>query len=264
MAFDEFFTDEPDAPAEQPEPAPTDLVTLAGQQVIKTDADYETAADLCKQLVAEIKAAEKEMDPLIASAHATHKQLCDKKNDWIAPFKKAELFLRGAMTKFQTAEEEARKKAERELREAQEAEQRKLQAEADRIRREKENTERQAQAEVNRLAAEGKADEAAHAAEAAAAAATEREQAAQAIQDAAASMPMSAVSNSTPKVDGVSTYTDYEIVVEDDAKVPVEFMGRVIRPVDQGAIKKLVKEIPMARNIPGIKITEVVKPKIRT
>ncbi len=60
----------------------------------------------------------------------------------------------------------------------------------------------------------------------------------------------------TPKVQGISTSTDYEVIVTDINQVPVMFNGVQICNVDVSAVKKLAKMMKGKLVIPGLKINE--------
>lgn len=65
------------------------------------------------------------------------------------------------------------------------------------------------------------------------------------------------------KVEGISYQVDYEIVIVDEAKVPVEVSGTVIRPVDTAVIKQLAKVSKGNIKIDGIEIRETKVAKVR-
>ena len=62
-----------------------------------------------------------------------------------------------------------------------------------------------------------------------------------------------------PKVAGISTSKDYEIILMDHNAVPITVSGVVIRPVDEKAIMKLIKASNGTIQIPGIKYRETVR-----
>ena len=65
------------------------------------------------------------------------------------------------------------------------------------------------------------------------------------------------------KVKGVSSSKDWEIVSIDESKVPVDVAGTVIRPVDSGAIMRLVRASKGSIRIPGVTYKEIVKMSVR-
>ena len=65
------------------------------------------------------------------------------------------------------------------------------------------------------------------------------------------------------KVSGVSTSKDWEITNIDTAKVPVNFSGMELRPVDQAAVIRLIRASKGSIAIPGIAYREVAKMSFR-
>ena len=65
------------------------------------------------------------------------------------------------------------------------------------------------------------------------------------------------------KVRGVSSSRDWELVSIDEAKVPVDVAGTVIRPVDSGAIMRLVRASKGTIKIPGVTYKETVRMSVR-
>lgn len=65
------------------------------------------------------------------------------------------------------------------------------------------------------------------------------------------------------KADGASAGIDWEITAVDDAKVPVDFSGVCIRPVDTKAILKLIRATKGQIKIPGIVYKAVPKISLR-
>ncbi|HZK39552.1 MAG TPA: hypothetical protein VFD23_05315 [Clostridia bacterium] len=66
-----------------------------------------------------------------------------------------------------------------------------------------------------------------------------------------------------PKVDGVSTRTDWEIIDVDSKAVPTEFAGIEIRPVNTSALMSLIRSSNGSISIPGVKYKEVTKMSFR-
>ena len=64
-------------------------------------------------------------------------------------------------------------------------------------------------------------------------------------------------------VDGASSSIDWEITAVDDTKVPVDFAGMCIRPVDTKAIIKLIRASKGQIKIPGISYKSVAKLSFR-
>ncbi|MCQ4951053.1 hypothetical protein, partial [Bittarella massiliensis (ex Durand et al. 2017)] len=66
-----------------------------------------------------------------------------------------------------------------------------------------------------------------------------------------------------PRAKGVSSGKDWEIEAIDHEKVPVNFSGVEIRPVDEKAIMRLIRASKGKIQIPGIKYKETIKMSIR-
>lgn len=71
------------------------------------------------------------------------------------------------------------------------------------------------------------------------------------------------VTTSAPKAAGVSTSKAWKIVSIDPDKVPVKVGAVEIRPVDQAAVMRLIREAKGDIEIPGIKFEESVQISVR-
>ena len=69
--------------------------------------------------------------------------------------------------------------------------------------------------------------------------------------------------DSVAKTKGIQYITTWDVTVTDASKVPVVFAGVELRPVDIGAVKKLVRASKGTIQIPGIKIEETKSTRIR-
>ena len=65
------------------------------------------------------------------------------------------------------------------------------------------------------------------------------------------------------KVKGVATVKDYEIVSVDKTKVPVSFSGMELRPVDEKAVKRLIKASGGTIEIPGVTYRQILLTRVR-
>ena len=72
------------------------------------------------------------------------------------------------------------------------------------------------------------------------------------------------VASNAPKHQGVSHSKTWHIVSIDDSAVPVSYAGSVLRPVDERAVLRLIKEMKGNIVIPGVKFEEDVTVSIRT
>lgn len=131
-------------------------------------------------------------------------------------------------------------------------------AEQERKRREAEEAARRAaEAERERKIQEAATLEAAGDADGAEAAFEEA-----AIMDDAASYAVVPAA-ATPKVSGVSTSKDWEIVEIDPKAVPLAVAGIELRPVDQAAVMRLIRASKGQIEIPGITYRQVAKMSFR-
>lgn len=209
----------------------TDVQFQAEAFMVTTEAEYAQAAEfgrLIKQKTAEVKDFFK---PMKEQAHQAHKAICDKENAMLAPLKNAEAALKKAMGEYVQEQERKRKAQEEALRRAAEQERDRLLAEA---------AEREKSGDTD--GSEETFSEAI-------------------LMDEATSFSVPAVSK--PKVAGVSTSKDWEIQSIDDSKVPISINGVVVRPVDEAAIKRLIKSSKGTVAIPGVVYREVVTTSFR-
>ena len=209
----------------------TDIEFRAESFVIQTPEDYEAAGEfgkLLKQKAAEVTGFFK---PMKDSAYQAHKAVCDREKAMLTPLKNAEKIVKKTMGDYLMEQERIRREAE-------------------------EAARRAAEEERERKLKEAMALEAAGDKEGAEAAVEEA-----VVMDEATgySVPASV----KPKVSGVSTSKDWEITSIDTAKVPVNFSGMELRPVDQAAVIRLIRASKGSIAIPGIAYREVAKMSFR-
>lgn len=205
----------------------TDIEFRAESLIILTDEDYAEAGEfgkLLKQKAAEVTTFFK---PMKDSAYQAHKAVCDREKAMLAPLKNAEKAIKQAMGNYITEQERRRREAEEAARRA---------AEEERERKLREAAE---------LEAVGDKD----GADAAMMEAVVMDEA------AAYSVPAAA----TPKVSGVGTSKDWEIVNIDPKMVPLAVAGVEIRPVDQAAVMRLIRASKGQIEIPGITYRQIAK-----
>lgn len=181
----------------------------AGQITIATQGDYEDAAAfgrLIKQKSAQIIEF---FAPMKKAAHEAHQNICTREKEMLAPLIAAEKTVKQVMGDYVMEQERKRREEEERVKRLAEAEaEKKLQ-------------------EAMALEASGKQDEAE-------AALMEAD-----IVDSASRNVI--VEAPKIKADGTSSSIDWEITAVDDGKVPVDFAGMCIRPVDTKAILKLIR-----------------------
>ena len=209
----------------------TDIEFRAESFVIQTPEDYEAAGEfgkLLKQKAAEVTGFFK---PMKDSAYQAHKAVCDREKAMLTPLKNAEKIVKKTMGDYLMEQERIRREAE-------------------------EAARRAAEEERERKLKEAMALEAAGDKEGAEAAVEEA-----VVMDEATGYSVPAPVK--PKVSGVSTSKDWEITGIDTAKVPVNFNGMALRPVDQAAVMRLIRASKGSIAIPGIAYREVAKMSFR-
>lgn len=222
-------------PAEPAAPAAEEKVLEAGSKditgkvesiIIETEDDYGEAAEYGKRVKAQIKAVKDYWKPLKENAAKAHKEICAREKEMLAPLQEAESTLKGAMSGYLMEREKKRLEQEERMRRLQEAE-------AERLLNEAVESERN-----------GDAEEAAARMEYA---------------ETLATATTVVQGTPTPKVSGVSTSTDWEIESIDASKVPTEVAGVIIRPVDEAAVKRLIRMSKGAVQIPGVVYKKTTK-----
>lgn len=205
----------------------TDIEFQAESIVIKTEADYTAAGEFGKELKRKAAQVQEFFKPMKDSAYQAHKSVCDREKLMLKPLQNAEKVVKKAMGDYLDEQERKRREQEEAMRRAAEAErERKL-------------------AEAAKLEAAGDAD----GAEAAMSEAV--------VMDEAAGYTVPAVEK--PKVSGVSTSKDWEIVNIDPKAVPLNFNGVELRPVDQAAVMRLIRASKGSITIPGVTYKQVAK-----
>lgn len=205
----------------------TDIEFQAESMVVTTDEEYQQAAEFGKTIKQKAAVVTEFFKPMKDSAYQAHKAICDREKTMLAPLKNAETIVKKTMGVYVTEQERKRREQEEALRRAAEAERERLLKEA----AEKEKA--------------GDAD------------GTEELLAEAVVMDEATTF--SAPTRSAPKVAGVSTAKDWEIVEINERAVPVSVAGAVIRPVDKAAVMRLIRATKGQVQIPGIVYKEVAK-----
>lgn len=207
--------------------AVTEIEFQAESIVITTDDDYRSAGEFGRLLKKKSAEVAEFFAPMKKAAHDAHKQVCDREKQMLTPLVNAEKIVKKAMSAWAFEQERKRKEEEERLRKL-------------------------AEEEANRLLQQAiEADASGNTEEAASAMMN-----AEVIESAGKSIVIDA---SKPKVDGVSTSTDWEIESIDASLVPISISGMEIRPVDVGAVKRLIKASKGKIEIPGVKYKEVVR-----
>lgn len=209
----------------------TDIEFRAESFVIQTPEDYEAAGEFGKLLKRKAAEVTGFFKPMKDSAYQAHKAVCDREKAMLTPLKNAEKIVKKTMGDYLMEQERIRREAE-------------------------EAARRAAEEERERKLKEAMALEAAGDKEGAEAAVEEA-----VVMDEATGYSVPAPVKS--KVSGVSTSKDWEITNIDTAKVPVNFSGMELRPVDQAAVIRLIRASKGSIAIPGIAYREVAKMSFR-
>ena len=200
--------------------------------VVASDADYSAAGDLTKAVKQMQKKVEEYWEPMRVSAKKAYDDILAHKKAMVEPLKAAEKILKTKMGDY-SMEKERKRRAQEEM-------MRKL-----------------AEQEMNR-----KLEEAAEAEAAGDATGAEYAMAEAEVLEGV-SIGGSIVSQA-PKAQGVSQSKSWKIVCIDASKVPVVFGGVEIRPVDERAVMRLIKESKGTVQIPGIQYEETVSISVRS
>lgn len=199
---------------------------------ITNDAGFAFAGELTKQIKQMQKKVKDYWEPLRLSAKKAYDDVLSKKKEMMDPLEGAEKILKkkiGAYTMEQ----------ERKAREAEE------------LRR------REAEAEMNRKLEEAAEAEARGDDMGADFAMAEAE----VYDNYAATVRVEA---QTPKTKGVTTSKTWRITAIDDSKVPCNLNGVILRPVDEGAVLRLIKASKGQIQIPGVVFEEDVTVSVRS
>lgn len=222
---------EPETPEKALGSETTAIVQVAQATAIKNQADYEAAASTLKSVKRLQKKVKEYWEPLRVAAKKAYDGVLEKKKQMTEPLDRAEGILKGVMSDYTVEQERKRQAREAAMRKAAEAEAERMMNEA--------------------VAAEAAGDTAG------AEAATEE---AMVMGDVAASGKVIA---SAPKASGVSQSKTWKIVSIDPEKVPVKVGATEIRPVDQAAVMRLIKESKGTVQIPGVQYEESVQISVR-
>lgn len=207
----------------------TEIELKASQTIIETNEQYEDAAEFGRTIKRQTAQITEFFKPMKTAAHKAHAQICEREKAMLDPLKKAEKIIKAALGDYQMRLEEERRAEEERLRQKSEAEaERKLQEAVD------------AEENGDDITAEAALEEAAM------------------YQSASIT-----VKTEKPKANGVAAMTDYEITAIVADAVPISINGTVLRPVDESAVLKLIRQSKGTVEIPGITFKEIKKVTIR-
>ena len=209
----------------------SEVEQMAASIVINSEADYKSAAEFGRMLKQRNAQVTEFFAPMKKAAHEAHKNISDREKAMLDPLKKAEATVKSIMGNWVMEQERIRR------------------AEEERLRKQAEEEAARKLEEAIKLEEQGKTREA----EAAASTAAVIDTVAKGISVVA----------EKPRADGVSTTTDWEITSIDSSAVPCTFGGINIRPVDEAAVKRLIRASNGTVEIPGIKYQTVARMTFR-
>ena len=211
--------------------AVTEIEFQAESIIIKTEADYQSAGEFGRLLKKKSAEVTEFFAPMKKAAHDAHKQICDREKQMLTPLMNAEKVIKKTMGEFALEQERKKKEEEERLRKLAEEEANRLLAQAV-------EAEASGNTDVARMAMEN----------------------ASVIESAGRSIIIDAPQ---PKAEGVSMTSDWEIESIDSSLVPISIAGMEIRPVDEAAIKRLIKMSKGKIVIPGVKYKETARISFR-
>lgn len=198
---------------------------------ITDEASFQVAAELGRTIQTKITFIASFFEPMKSAAYKAHKEICKREKDMLAPLEESKKLVQKAVGDYQFEQERIRREAEEAARKA-------AQEEAER------NLQKAVEAEEN-----GDAD----------AASAALEEATFAESMAASTV----VESSAPVAKGATVKVDYEITSCNEELVPVKVGDTVIRPVDEKAVLKAIRESGGKIQIPGVTYKEVPKTSFR-
>jgi hypothetical protein len=197
------------------------FLQAAKELVIQGEEHYLKVADGIKTIKATAKQVEAEFKQSIEDANAEHKRLTALRGSYLKPLEEAEKLIKQKMGAYTMEKERKQREAQAAQRRAEEEERKRLEDEA------------KAMADQGDLFG------------------------AMEVQEQAESMVAVQVEIAPPKVEGVTYISDWEVTVTDKDMVPVEVAGVILRPVDEAAVKRVVKLMKGGIKIPGVSIKEI-------
>lgn len=200
--------------------------------VIMNDDDYRTAGDATSEVKKMQKKVEEYWEPMRVSAKKTYDDVLDHKKEMLTPLKNAEKILKSKMANYVMEQERKRKEQEEAMKKLAEA-----------------AVDKKIQEAID---AQSRGDEAA----------AEFAMAEAEVYDNAA--VNGAIVKQSPKANGVSTSKAWKITAIDSSKVPINFNGMELRPVDEKLVMQLIKASKGKIVIPGVKYEETVAISIRS
>ena len=220
----------PDELARPPEEAKLDQeVSLIEQRassvVIASDSDFAAAGEMTRQVKDMQKQVTEYWEPMRKSTYDAYTAVNQHKKDMLDPLAKAERILKQKMGAYSKEQERIRREQEEAMRKAAEAEMARKLEEAE-----------EAESRGDAVGAEMAMAEA----------------------EVAEGIVVGGVQPKAPKVKGVTQTKTWKITGIDHEKVPVNFAGMELRPVDEKLVLQLIKTSKGKIVIPGVTYEEDV------
>lgn len=231
MTLDYCHTDEKETALMKLGESICDVAVKTQKVSISSDDDYMSAAEIgriIKQRTSEVKDYWK---PIKEAAHKAHAEICEREKSMLTPLTDAEKMLKKAMSDWIELKEQKRCEAEAEAIKAAEVEAERLMCRA--VQNEKDG---------DAISASALFEEA------------------EMIEDISKTV---VVGKNDIKAVGVSASDDWEIVNIDNSKVPCEIDGVIIRPVDTGAVMRMIRASKGTVKIQGVDYRKVNKISFR-
>lgn len=208
------------------------IVQQAHDIFVESDADVQTATKMTRAIKSMGKAIKDQYEPMRVEAKAAYDAVLSERDGFVKPLTEAESVLKGKIIQY---DEIKRERAEEEAK--------RLRAMAAEEARKKAEEASKAEAEGDAIGAEMARLEA------------------DALQ---ATAENAGIASHDAQADGMSRRrSSYRIKSINQAEVPVEIAGAVIRPVDEKAVIALIKASKGTITIPGVEYEEVVSIVIR-
>lgn len=195
----------------------------ASSVVITSDVDFAAAGEMTKQVKEMQKQVTDYWEPMRKSTYDAYTAVNQHKKEMLDPLAKAEKILKTKMSDYSKEQERIRREQEEARRRAAQEEFERKMAEAT-----------EAEANGDALGAEMAMAEA----------------------EVAEGIVVGNVQAQPPKVKGVTQTKTWKITGIDKAKVPVEFAGMELRPVDEKLVLQLIKASKGKIAIPGVTYEE--------
>ncbi len=205
-----------------------DIIVTAGKIKITNDEENKKATEFMKAVKKLSKMVKESFQPHIQKAHSLWKGLITEQNKHLKPLEEAERLVKQKVAEYYKIIEEQRKEEERKA--------------LEKARKEEEKRKKQLEKKIAKAEAEGD------------------DWTAEALKEEKETVFVAPtpVNIEKPKEEGVTVLFDWDFEIEDEAKIPREFL----RP-DEQKIRKYVKAMKEQARIPGVRIFKKERVRVR-